>query len=87
MKPHIELYGHDTCVYCLRAKNLLAAQGYEAEYLNIRASDDAMRDFLARTNGARTVPQILINGKLIGGFEELRALIASGEFQQIVGGE
>ena len=46
---------------------------------------DKMREFLDKTNGARTVPQILIDDKLVGGFTELTEADMDGELDDLKG--
>jgi glutaredoxin 3 len=56
------------------AKRLLDSKGLAYEYRAIMGID-SKKEFFEATNGAKSIPQILINGKLIGGYEQLRALI------------
>ena len=58
------------CSYCDRAKTLIEQKGYEYESINIE--DDNNIDILLEKNKyARTMPQIYINDKLIGGYTDL----------------
>ena len=58
------------CSYCDRAKTLIEQKGYEYESINIE--DDNNIDILLEKNKyARTMPQIFINDKLIGGYTDL----------------
>ena len=58
------------CSYCDRAKGLIEQKGYEYESINIE--DDNNIDILLEKNKyARTMPQIFINDKLIGGYSDL----------------
>ena len=58
------------CSYCDRAKTLIEQKGYEYESINIE--DDNNIDILLEKNKyARTMPQIFINDKLIGGYSDL----------------
>jgi len=62
----------------VRAKRLLTERGIAFTEIDV-ANDDALRaDIIART-GRRTVPQIFIDDRSIGGFEELAALDAAGD--------
>lgn len=83
----IEMYTKTVCPYCTRAKNILKLKGFEniTEY-NIQTGDDSVKqDFLNRTNGAKTVPQIFINDILIGGCDDLMALDKKGELDVMLG--
>jgi len=73
----VELYSTKTCPFCERAKRLLAARGVPYTEFDL-GTDDVLRDDIIRRTGRRTVPQIFIDGRVIGGFEELAALDASG---------
>jgi glutaredoxin 3 len=59
------------CPYCDQAKNLLALRGIEFEERKI-GDGWTREDLLAAVPDARTVPQILLDGKLIGGFTDLK---------------
>jgi glutaredoxin 3 len=74
----VEIYTTPYCAFCVRAKRLLGERGIPFREIDV-ASDDALRaDIIVRT-GRRTVPQIFIDGRSIGGFEELAQLDAAGE--------
>lgn len=60
------------CPYCVNAKNLLQAKGIEYEERNIQEGEWTREQLLEAVPGARTVPQIFIDGKLIGTFEHLK---------------
>lgn len=76
--PRVEVYTTPSCPFCVRAKRLLEARRIPFREVDV-AGDDALRaDLVART-GRRTVPQIFIDGRSIGGFEELAALDSAGD--------
>ena len=66
------------CPYCVAAKRLLQARGIPYTEFDV-AQDDALRADVMQRSGRRTVPQIFIDGRSIGGFEELRELDVAGE--------
>ena len=73
----VEIYSTDLCAYCWRAKDLLDTHGIP--YTEIDATRAEQRQaMVARAGGARTVPQIFIGGRHIGGADELVALARSG---------
>ena len=76
--PEIKIYTWGECPYCIRAKDLLNRKGLVFEEINLDGKDDELKSLRERT-GQRTVPQIFIDGKLIGGFSDLAALDARGE--------
>jgi glutaredoxin 3 len=84
--PNIEMYSSDFCPFCSRAKNLLRKKGVEFTEIDVDG-DPAMRQQMTeRSGGGRTVPQILFDGKPIGGSDELAALEQSGELDRLLQG-
>jgi glutaredoxin len=69
------VWSKDHCPYCDQAKALLKLKGIEFEERNINKNYDR-EDLLSAVPGARTVPQIFLDEKLIGGFTELKAHFA-----------
>jgi len=80
----IEIYSTAMCPYCVAAKNLLQARGLTWRERRIDADADARREMLARAPGARTVPQIFINGVHVGGFDQLAAADRSGKLSELL---
>ena len=76
------IYSTDWCPYCTFAKRLLSSKGLDYEEINI---DDfgIDREKLYQLTGGRTVPQILFDGKPIGGFHELQILESKGKLENI----
>ena len=76
------MYTTAWCGYCIRAKALLEQRGLDFE--EIRVDDDPeFRTKLEELTGGWTVPQIVIDGKPIGGFSELWQLDRSGDLEKI----
>ncbi len=74
----VEVYTTSCCPYCVRAKSLLESKGVAFDEIDVTA-DDALREkMIERAGGRRTVPEIFINGKIIGGYDDLRALEDEG---------
>lgn len=67
---HATVYSSPTCSYCFAAKNLLTRKGYSFTEFNVRQDPDKLAEMLALSS-ARTVPQIVIDGKHIGGYTDL----------------
>lgn len=65
------VWSKNACPFCDQAKNLLKLKGIEYEERNI-STDWTREQLLEAVPDARTVPQIFLDGKLIGGFTELR---------------
>lgn len=76
--PNIKVYTTHYCPYCTAAKNLLKSKGLAFEEINVEG-DEEKRAWLRETTGQRTVPQIFINDKSIGGFSELKSLDEQGK--------
>ncbi len=74
----VEIYTSPSCPYCVQAKRLLAERGIPYEEFDV-AGDAELRAQVMERSGRRTVPQIFIDDRSIGGFEELAALDAAGE--------
>ncbi len=77
------MYTTDWCSYCVRAKAHLEQKGLEFEEINL-ADDPNFREKIQALTGGRTVPQILIDGRPIGGYDELRRLDRSGELDRLL---
>ena len=83
--PKIEVYSSAVCPYCVAAKNLLKAKGLAWEEVRID-TDPAQRDvMLVRSGGRRTVPQIFVNDKHVGGYDDLVAADRSGKLAALLG--
>lgn len=79
----IIVYSSATCPYCDRAKALLTRKG--AAFTEIRADlSDVHRDEMIALSGRRTVPQIFIDGRHIGGCDDLYALEKSGQLDELL---
>jgi glutaredoxin 3 len=68
----------------MRAKALLAKKGVTIEEIDIFVDDESRKDMQAKTNGARTVPQIFIGDFHVGGCDELYALDKAGELDPLL---
>ena len=80
----VEIYTTDYCPYCLRAKTLLEQKG--VDYVEIRVDREPMKfkEMIKRSNGQRSVPQIFINDKGIGGFDDLWKLVQRKELDNLL---
>ena len=80
----IRVYKTRTCSYCDAAVRFLDRRNLPYEAIDC-SDDPATRQWLVETTGRTTVPQIFVGNVPIGGYTELRALAASGEFDRLVG--
>jgi glutaredoxin 3 len=74
------MYTTEWCGYCVRAKALLDARGLESEQIDLGA-DPAFRARLNELTGGWTVPQIVVDDRVIGGYAELRLLDRDGRLE------
>lgn len=77
------MYTTGWCGYCVRAKAFLDAKGLEYSEVNIE-DDPNFRAKLLDLTGNWTVPQILLDGELIGGYAELRRLDLDGRLDELL---
>jgi len=80
----IVMYSKSWCPYCDRAKRLLAARGQSWTEIDVEATDGAREEMIQRS-GRRTVPQIFIGDRHVGGFDELAALDGAGGLDPLLG--
>ncbi|MDE0033346.1 MAG: glutaredoxin 3 [Deltaproteobacteria bacterium] len=81
----IEVYSKSWCPFCRMAKRLLEEKGQEFVEFDVELDPAKYDEMLERSQGRWTVPEIFIDGELIGGFDELRALDASGRLDEMLG--
>jgi glutaredoxin 3 len=84
----ILMYSTRICPYCIRAEQLLAKKGIAADQIEkIRVDDHPeQREAMMRITGRRTVPQIFIGERHVGGFDDLAELDAAGELDPLLRG-
>lgn len=80
----VEIYTKFLCGFCSRAKNLLAAKGVQFEEIDITMDAVKREEMLSRSNGRFTVPQIFIDGRHVGGSDDLAALEASDQLDAML---
>lgn len=82
--PVIRMYTTEVCPYCVRAKALLRQRGVQS-IDEIRVDrDPAERDRMIELTGRRTVPQIFIGERYVGGCDELIALDRKGDLTPLL---
>lgn len=80
----IIVYTTRSCPYCLRAKALLDRKGVAYQEIQVDL-DPEQRDKMIKLSGRRTVPQIFIDDKSVGGFDDLYVLDQTGELDRLLG--
>jgi len=83
----VEIYTTAWCGYCRRAKSLLESKGVAYEEIRVDAEPARRAEMLERSEGRRTVPQIFIDGRGIGGCDDLFELERRGELDKLLGTE
>jgi glutaredoxin 3 len=84
--PQIVMYVTGWCPFCQRAAGLLRKKGLEFAEVNVDDDAKSREEMIARSGGRRTVPQIFIGAKHIGGCDDLYALDDSGELDRLIQG-
>lgn len=80
---NINMYSTSTCPYCEHAQALLERKGVEVNKILVDQSVEEFNTMIART-GLRTVPQIFIGERHVGGFTDLYRLEQNGELEQLL---
>ena len=80
----IEIYTTPICPYCARAKGLLEDKGVAFEEIDVFMDVGERETMRSRAGGRNTVPQIFIDGKHVGGCDELVALERSGRLDPLL---
>jgi glutaredoxin 3 len=83
MMPRIQMYTTAWCGYCVRAKALLESKGLPYEEIHLD-DEPGFRQRLLDLTGGWTVPQIVIDGELVGGYTELRRLEHAGRLDELL---
>jgi len=82
--PGVIMYATAVCPYCINAERLLRSKGVaEIEKIRIDLDPQKRAEMMEKT-GRRTVPQIYIGARHIGGFDDLRALDLAGELDALL---
>jgi glutaredoxin 3 len=84
-QPVVTVYVSDWCPYCQRAKSLLQKKQVVFSEINVDDDEKYRAAMIARSN-RRTVPQIFIGDKHVGGCDELYALDGSGDLDRLIQG-
>lgn len=79
----VTMYSTEPCPFCSRAKALLNAREIDFKEINLAKDPDGRAELAAKT-GLMTFPQIVIDGKTLGGWTELEAADASGQLKELI---
>lgn len=79
----VTFYATDWCPFCVRAKQLLASKNAQVDEINVDREPERRREMMERS-GRRSVPQIWIGDRHVGGCDELFALERAGELDHLL---
>lgn len=77
----IIVYTTQVCPYCVAAKRLLTQRNLKYKEVDLGQDPDLRQKLSAENGGYRTVPMIFIDGRFIGGFDELSAMDKAGKLK------
>jgi glutaredoxin 3 len=83
-RPPVEIYTTPFCPYCRAAKGLLVEKGVEFTEIDVSRDPEKRRTMSARAGGRRTVPQIFIGDRHVGGCDELYSLDGEGRLDALL---
>jgi glutaredoxin 3 len=79
----VTLYSMNNCPFCVRAKGLLTQRGVAYETVMIDDWSDDQWDDFAKKSGMKTVPQVYVDDRLIGGFTQLAEVDAKDQLESL----
>ena len=82
--PRIEIYTKFLCPYCTRAKKLLESKDVSYEEIDITMDREKRAEMMQRAHGRHTVPQIFIDGRHVGGSDDLAELDRNGQLDPLL---
>lgn len=82
--PEIEIYTQDWCPYCARAKRILEGKNVAFREIDAPNGSAERRKSVQRSGGRTSVPQIFIDGKHVGGCDDLEALDRAGKLDPLL---
>ncbi len=80
----VEIYVKTTCPYCVRAQRLLDAKGVQYQTYVLDHGGPQREEMIQRASGRTTVPQIFIDGRHVGGCDDLYALEWAGKLDPLL---
>lgn len=83
--PEIEIYTSSWCPYCAAAKRLLDRKGVAYREIAAPSGSAARAEAEARSGGRTSVPQIFVDGRPLGGYDDIAALDRAGELDGLLG--
>lgn len=84
MTAEVVLYTTSWCGFCARARRLFNEKGVPFIDIDVESVEGARDEMRARSGGRNTVPQVFIDGRHIGGYDDTRALDEKGELDPLL---
>jgi glutaredoxin 3 len=84
--PSVEIYTTPSCPYCHAAKRLLDHKGVAYAEIDVSRDPGLRQAMTVRANGRRTVPQIFIGARHVGGSDDIHALDHAGKLDPLLAG-
>ncbi|MCU7834897.1 MAG: glutaredoxin [gamma proteobacterium symbiont of Taylorina sp.] len=81
---HVKMYCSDSCPFCNNAEKLLLSKGVDIEKINIEEEPEQFAKIVAEI-GQDSVPQIFIDGRYVGGFDDISELDMDDELEPMLG--
>ncbi len=81
--PAVRMYSTQVCPYCMRAERLLNQKGVQVDKILVDKNPEEMQKMIEIT-GRRTVPQIFIGERHVGGCDDLMELDRKGELDPLL---
>ena len=83
----ITIYTMENCPYCVKAKDFFRQRGVFYREIKVDENDDCVRSELEEKTGLKTLPQIFLGNKSVGGYSDLVELDKSGELNKFLNKE
>ncbi len=80
----VEVYTTSFCPFCTRAKSLLKSKGVQFIEIDVTEDAELRQKMVELSGGRRTVPEIFIIDKIVGGYDELKALDEAGKLDPML---
>ncbi|MGN6106345.1 MAG: glutaredoxin 3 [Kofleriaceae bacterium] len=87
MPAQVKIYTRKWCGYCTAAERLLEDKGVAFEEIDTTGDKETRRWLVEATGGRTTVPQIFIDGRSIGGYDDMKQLDRAGELDALLAGK
>lgn len=83
--PEVTVYGTSFCPYCSRARMMLDKKGVDYDYIGLDKTPERRGEMESKANGQTSVPQIFIDDRHIGGFDDMAELDIDDELDPLLG--